>query len=372
MRTVSRALAGLVVTGLAVTCSATVALGADVQLPAVTGMSAVGRVELALTDADRRDPFATDGRARELAVWLWNPAAEGSSGAPAPYLPPTWADLINGAGILSTDLHQVGTRSIADAPLDGRPPVVVLQPGLGQPVAIYTALAEELASHGYAVVGINPTESALVVFPDGHVVPPAPAGDIDLALLSDVPGWYDAAARIAAVWVADAAFVVESLAADPPTIGALDFDRVAYLGHSMGGATAFEACHRDARCSAAVDLDGTLWTEVRHTGLRAPNLVIRHDQAGACNAFCEAADADFAAVKTEGGSEQYAITGSQHQDFTDLGLLRGPDDALPLGPIEPERMTVITRDLVRSFLDEYVRGTPAAFAEAVGRYPEVG
>ena len=343
-------------------------------LPAVTGTSVVGRTELALTDATRPDPFATDGRARELAVWIWYPAVEDASGAQAPYLPPTWADLANSAGVVSQDLNAVGTNSVANAPLDGRPPVVMLLPGLGQPVAAYSALAEDLASHGYAVVGINPTGStAVVVFPDGHVVPATAAGGIDPALLSDIPGWYAEAARITDVWVADAAFVVETLAASPPAIGALDFHDVAYIGHSMGGAAAFEACRQDARCGAAVDLDGTLWTEVRHTGLTAPNLVLRHDAAGECDGFCEAASADFATVKAAGDSQQFAVTGSQHMDFSDYGLLRGPKDTLlPVGPIDAERMTLIMRDLVRSFLDEHLGDAPAGtFAEAVVRYPEL-
>lgn len=168
-------------------------------------------------------------------------------------------------------------------------------------------------------------------------------------------------------------FVVAALAAHPPPIGALDFDHVAYLGHSMGGAASFEACRQDPRCAAAVDLDGTLWTGVRQTGLPVPNLVLRHDQSGACDGFCEAASADFATVEAAGGSRQLSVTGSQHMDFSDLGLLRGPDDTqLPLGPIGPERMTLITRDLVRTFLDEQVRGAPAgSFAEAAARHPEL-
>ena len=338
----------------------------------MTGTSVVGRTELALTDAARPDPFAADGRARELAVWIWYPAVAGSSGAAAPYLPPTWADLANSAGIVSQDLNAVGTNAIADARLDGTPPVVVLLPGLGQPVAAYSALAEDLASHGYAVVGINPTGSALVEFPDGHVVAPTALGGIDPALSSDIPAWYEAAASIADVWVADAAFVVETLAADPPAIGALDFAHVAYLGHSMGGAASFEACRQDARCAAAVDLDGTLWTDVRHTGLTTPSLVLRHDPAGECDGFCEAASADFATVEAAGNSQQYSVAGSQHMDFSDYGLLRGPGDMLPVGPIDAERMTLITRDLVRSFLDEHLGGAAAgALEEAVARYPEL-
>jgi len=122
-----------------------------------------------------------------------------------------------------------------------------------------------------------------------------------------------------------------------------------------------------------VDLDGTLWTDVRHTGLTAPSLVLRHDASGECDGFCEAAGADFATFEAAGDSQQYSVAGSQHMDFSDLGLLRGPDDTLlPVGPIDAERMTLITRDLVRSFLGEHVGGAPSgALAEAVGRYPEL-
>jgi pimeloyl-ACP methyl ester carboxylesterase len=212
------------------------------------------------------------------------------------------------------------------------------------------------------------------VFPDGHVVAPSALGGIDPALSSDIPAWYDAAALIADVWVADAAFVVETLDANPPAIGALDFAQVAYLGHSMGGAASFEACRQHARCAAAVDLDGTLWTDVRHTGLTTPSLVLRHDPSGECNRFCEAASADFATVEAAGNAQQYSVAGSQHMDFSDYGLLRGPDDtSLPVGPIDTGRMTLMTRDLVRAFLDEHVGDAPAgAFAEAVGRYPVLG
>jgi pimeloyl-ACP methyl ester carboxylesterase len=373
IRGASRLLVGLVLSIAGITAPSAVMAAEELTFPPVTGTSIVGRTELALTDAGRSDPFATDGNPRELAVWIWYPAVEGSTGTAAPYLPPTWADLVNSAGVVSRDLNTVRTSAIAGAQLEGQPPVVVLLPGLGQPVAAYSALAEDLASHGYAVVGINPTGSGLVVFPDGHVVAPTDLGGIDPALSSDVPGWYAAAERIADVWAADAAFVTETLAASPPAIGALDFDHVAYVGHSMGGAAAFEACRQDERCAAAVDLDGTLWTDVRQTGLTVRNLVLRHDQSGECDGFCEAANTDFATVEAAGHSQQYAIAGSQHMDFSDLGLLRGPDDTLlPVGPIDAERMTLITRDLVRSFLDEHLgRASAGTLADAVARYPEL-
>lgn len=369
LRLVGRLVFGLVVAIVALTALSAVMRVQSRTLPAITGSSAVGRTEITLTDDARPDVFATDGRRRELAVWIWYPAVALSTGAKAPYLPAAWAPLVNNYWAYSQDYNAVHTNSIADAPLDGSPPVVVLMPGLGQPVASYSSLAEDLASHGFAVVGINPTGSVDVVFPDGHLVAATPLGTV---AGGDVPSWYASAARVAEVWAADAAFVVRSLADNPTKIGSLDFSHVAYLGHSLGGAASFEACRQDARCAAAVDLDGTLWTDVRRTGLMAPNLILRAAPTDSCDAFCRAAAVDFESVKGAGNSEQLAIAGSKHMDYGDVGLMWGPPNRLSLGAIDPGRMNVITRDVVRSFLDENVRGAPAgSFAAATARYPEL-
>jgi dienelactone hydrolase len=364
---------GRIVLGLVVGILIFVGFSAVMRLqprtvPAVTGASAVGRTELALRGSARGDPFATDGRTRELAVWIWYPAV-GGLGAAAPYLPPAWSPLVNNMGPLSQDLNAVHTNSIANGKLDGRPPVVVLMPGLGQPVASYTALAEDLASHGYAVVGINPTESIDVVFPDGHVVPATQQGTVAGAT---VDAWYASAARVTNVWVADAQFVVKTLSASPPWIGALDFDHVAYLGHSLGGAASFEACRQDPRCAAAANLDGTLWTDVRHTGLSAPSLLLQHDSSAGCDAFCARAAMGFAKVEALPNANRFTVAGSQHMNFSDVGLWWGPANKLALGSIDADRMNVITRDLVRSFLDVHLRDAPAStFAAAITRSSEL-
>ena len=127
------------------------------------------------------------------------------------------------------------------------------------------------------------------------------------------------------------------------------------------------------RCSAAVDLDGTLWTSVRHDGVRAPSLLVQAAIPAPCESFCAAAAADFAAVEAKGNLERVAIAGSKHTDFTDLGLMCGPLTRLAsLGSIDSGRMTLISRDLVRSFLDEHTGRAPAGtFAAATARYTEL-
>jgi dienelactone hydrolase len=371
LRGVGRVLVGVVAAIVIFVAFSAVMRVQAVTLPDPTGPMAVGRTEISLNDTERVDPFFADGRTRELAVWIWYPAVQAASGAPALYVPEAWAPLVNVdvPAVLSQDLTAVRTNSAQNAALVGRPPVVVLMPGLGEPVASYSALAEDLASHGYAVIGINPTGSADVVFPDGHVVGATAAGSVNEAAIDQ---WYNSAARVANVWADDAAFVVRTLSATPPDVGAFDFEHVAYIGHSMGGAAAFEACARNAGCGAAVDMDGTLWTDVRNAALEAPTLLLQDDQAGECNAFCQRAAPDFDRVMAADNAERFAIAGSSHMNYSELGLMWGPANAFVLGTIDADRMGVITRDLVRSFLDGHVRGLPAsAFAEASVRYAEV-
>jgi dienelactone hydrolase len=363
-----------IVVGVAVSA---VARGQDRQLAMPTGSSAVGRIELALTDSARVDPFASDGRKREIAVWIWYPTAKGNTAATAPYLPKAWADAANNVNgplsVLFQDNNAVRTNSIASAPLQGKsPPVVVLMPGLGNSIAEYTELAEDLASHGYAVVGVNPTESSEVVeFPDGHLVYGTMAGSI---AETNIDAWYASASRLVSVWVDDASFVVTTLAKSPPTIGALDFSRIAYVGHSLGGNASFEACGRDARCVAAVTLDGTIFSQIARAGLKVPGLIMQANTKAPCDDFCQRRTDDFKALTLAGPVRDLAVNGAEHLNFSDNSVLFMPvlRPVGQLGSIDGARGVLITRDVVRAFVDQGVRGTPSStFDATVARYGEL-
>ena len=379
LRRIARGL-GLLVVGLLVVIvvaagASAVARGQARQLATPTGSFAVGRVELAFTDPARPDPFSGSGHARELPVWIWYPTAKGNTTATAPYLPKAWADAANNvngaAGIFLQDINAVRTNSIEGAPLQGsNPPVVVLMPGLGPSVAEYTELAEDLASHGYAVVGVNPSGSADVVgFPDGHLVYGSPAGHI---AETNVDAWYAAAARVVGVWVDDASFVVSALAKSPPAIGTLDFSHIAYVGHSLGGNASFEVCARDSRCVAAVNLDGTIFSQVRRSGLKVPGLIMQADDKTPCDEFCQRKKDGFKELTQSGPVRVIAVTGAEHYNFTDWSVLYAPvlHPAGQLGSIDGARAMVITRDVVRAFVDHRLRGAPT-FEETVRRYREL-
>jgi len=191
---------------------------------------------------------------------------------------------------------------------------------------------------------------------------------------TNIDAWYATAARVVGVWADDASFVVSTLAKTAPAIGALNFSRVAYVGHSLGGNASFEVCARDTRCVAAVNLDGTIFSDVRRSGLRVPGLILQADDKVPCDSFCERKKEGYRALTGSGPVRALAVTGAEHYNFTDWSAFYAPvlGPVGQLGSIDGARAIVITRDVVRAFLDQALRGTPASTFEAtVGRYGEV-
>src|SRR5437764_1349235 len=80
------------------------------------------------------------------------------------------------------------------------------------------------------------------------------------------------------------------------------------------------------------------------------------------------------ATPSWGPMQDFAVNGAEHLNFTDNSVLYMPvlHPVGQLGSIDGARGIVITRDMVRAFLDQGIRGTPASIFEAtVGRYGEL-
>ncbi len=135
----------------------------EVTLPAPTGPFAVGRAAFAWVDDAHTDALApAPGTRRELFVWIWYPAAAGQSAATVDdYMPAPWRAADAPPPIfrlLTRDLSRVHGHSIRHAgvaPQQRAYPVVILRAGASGDVTNYTTLAEDLASHGYFVVGFD-------------------------------------------------------------------------------------------------------------------------------------------------------------------------------------------------------------------------
>src|SRR5437016_5217309 len=151
----------------------------ELTLPTPTGSFAVGRAIHDWTDDANLDPLApAPGAKRELLVWIWYPSTAEQSSAMDDYIPAQMRAAAGPPGgplrFLTRDLSKVhghSTRNADVSPQQRSYPVVIMRAGASAGVLNYTTLAEDLASHGYVVVGFDaPYRTSVVVFPDGRVM----------------------------------------------------------------------------------------------------------------------------------------------------------------------------------------------------------
>jgi pimeloyl-ACP methyl ester carboxylesterase len=264
--------------------------------------------------------------------------------------------------MLSTrGLERTVVHAVDDTPLsDERPrfPVLLFSPAFGQMPTEYTALLEDIASHGYVVVGINPSYfTPVTVFPDGR------QAGFHLTWDTILEDYFP-------TWVADMTFVLDQVAkldaeAGGPFSGRLDTTRVGAFGHSYGGAAAAGACHLDPRIKAGIDLDGSPRGHPFAWRLEQPFMLVQSWPArGREGRFCRS-------LKI---GHRFAIEGSKHRAFSDEVLLPIPDPAREelVGTISGPRMVRVTSDLVRAFFDVYLNGAISPLlADPSSVYPEI-
>jgi pimeloyl-ACP methyl ester carboxylesterase len=238
--------------------------GVGLSIPRPTGRHPVGVRSTFVLDPARTEP--TSGGPRAIPVHVWYPAKH-SQGSSAPYFSaPVQAAIEQGIGV-PTGLFDIDPHATLDAParrhLRG---VLLFTGGFATPVALYTGLISELASHGYAVVAFDhPHETFVVEQPDGSLIP------IDLA--DDAGPGRDCSSSPSACPVFEARLGdigVVLGAIDDLVQGARPRTPVGIFGHSNGGAAAAVAIRRHPQIQAGVNLDGFIPPELITAGLDRP------------------------------------------------------------------------------------------------------
>jgi dienelactone hydrolase len=350
------------------------ALGHTAYLPVPTGRCPVGTTSLWLTDTSRPDPWAARVNTRELMVSLWYPATP-SDGRRAKYMTPAESELqLSSRGITAVApdaLSTVQVNAVSDAPPAGRQralPLVVLSPGFTNSRSVLTALAEDLASHGYVVAGIDHTyESFATAFPDGRVTT-----CLARETRRSGEGFWE---KLVAGRAADVSFVLNELTgAHPAWPGAalIDRSRIAMAGHSIGGGAAIAALVADSRIRAGIDMDGTIPTPIPDHGLSRPFLFLGKQSSytpgsgGAVTTW----ERDWRLLT--GWKRWLLVAGAIHASFTDLALL-ADQVGIDVGAGLPgARCLDITRAYVRAFFDQHLQDKPQALLDQLSpHYPEV-
>jgi dienelactone hydrolase len=348
--------------------------GQTPYLPEPTGPQPVGTTSVYLKDVSRPDPWAPGVNARELMVSLWYPA-EPSDGPRASYMTPKESELQltsrDITGIPPDALSTVRTNAVSHAPPAGRQhahPLVVLSPGFTNSRSALTALAEDLASHGYVVAGIDHTyESFATAFPDGRVTT-----CLARETRRHSTGFWE---KAVAGRAADVSFVLNELTgAHPvwPGAGLIDPSLVAMAGHSLGGASAIPAMLADSRILAGIDMDGSTHATIPASGLSRPFVFLgkqsNYTQGSGGSATSWERDWNL----MTGWKRWLVVAGAVHASFTDLGLLADQVGIDTGAALPGARALDITRAYVRACFDQHLRSSPQALLDQPSpRYNEV-
>jgi len=361
-------------------------------LPIPTGEYVVGRTSFHWVDSSRTDSLSPYPHTkRELVVWIWYPASTTGSGSTVEYLPAEWEEALDEqAGVISKFWARDGARihphSVESAILsDKQPtfPILLMKSGIGTMAIDYTTYAEELASHGYVVVGNDaPYSTWLVRFPDGRVVRRTSEGNPGEAeYFSDSRDRI--MNRLINIWTDDTRFVLNkleqlnALESSNQFWGRLDVQSVGVFGHSFGGATAAQFCFDDYRCKAGVDIDGAPYGSVIENGLKKPFMFLLADHEDETDSVSMQIKSNIESIynSSPGKHIWISLRGANHFNFSDMPFqsefltsrLFGAT-----GSIGGRRGLEIASVCLRTFFDEHLKGQlPSSIRELSKNYPEI-
>jgi len=352
---------------------------AELTLPRPTGRFTIGRATFVWTNDALTDDLAPEpGTKRTVFVWMWYPASTAGRAAAAPYLPAAWRQAQTDSlgtlmrEFLNRDPTRIRTNSVIDPAVSSEQvsyPVVIMRPGGGALSIDFTTLAEDLASHGYFVVGFDaPYRTGFVVFPDGRIVRRVSANNPETMSYESARQLAD---RLLPMWTADTAFVVDQLerlnASDPSGrfTGKLAIARLGLFGHSFGGATALQFCHDDSRCIAGADIDGMPFGSVIREGASQPFLFLLSDHTREA-ATVEGREVinDIHSVYNHLRSSRHVvmIRGANHFTFSDQMVVKNSlfirALLLVTGGPSALRGLAIARAYLHTFFDIYLKDGP--------------
>lgn len=388
------------------------------KLPAPTGDYGIGVQYVYLTDEGRAEPFLKDASAkRQLAVKIYYPAARDADKPYAAYfhdsrgLVEAFAAGYHMPAFLFKQLTLVKTHAREGVPVSDRQasyPVVLFSHGGGTTMEAHVAQCEDLASHGYVVAAVDHTYVASAAELPGRVVT-----DRDATASFDEG---DPLAAITQIMADDDSFVIDELAeinaggADALLKGKLNLQAIGVVGHSLGGAAAYNLAVRDPRIKAAVNLDGAVYVAPDASKRTAPLLMLANDEfhVQAISAreplmkkWADMPDDERKSVATAYGSQQayeeiyerqrlaiagladtlkasgnlYSIEGSAHMKMSDIGLYIGNGFRRFIGingSTSSEQCLAIVRAATLTFLDQRLKREPDASMESVlHRYPKL-
>ena len=392
-------------------------------LPKPTGQYAVGVKDFHWIDTNRKETLNDDPAHpnRELMVSIWHPTQGKPSNKPttpyAPYLIEYFKknNKLLWIMALSRPIYSYAKPNATIIQNGKAFPIIIFSHGDGGTCDSNTAHCEELASHGYVVVGISHTyQSGVVKFPDGRI-----ADSTKDFLGTENKNFMERRKitdhEVTNIWVSDVRFVLDQLKKinqekESTFLNRLDLENIGMFGQSMGGSTSVQSCRRDSRIKACVNLDGSLFgTDVIKSfdkpfmGIFAGDSVKIVDQLlttqkdwprfriTSTNEAKMVISRYLAAAKLLSkniGHDAYVfiVNNAGHIDFTDVTFCKsasltsrlvakfrlGLKSDFGVGSIDSFKVTKIVNSYLVNFFDKYLKNQTSELLDGDGkRYAEV-
>ncbi|AJE49646.1 alpha/beta hydrolase family protein [Paenibacillus polymyxa] len=382
------------------------------KLPEPTGEFKVGTQTFHFVDTNREEIFdeAREGK-RELMVQVWYPA-QTSTGKYAPFIPDTQILRYMAANyglpeFTFQHLKYVSSHAYSGAEVSSVQtsyPLILANPGNGSSRFLNTSQAENLASHGYIVAVIDHTYNTFATeFPDGRITT-STTNDL-FSPDHDYQTSRGNRDKLGKVLTGDVAFALDQFefiqSGQIPSHlkGRIDLGHVGVFGHSIGGATAYDASY-DPRIAVGIDLDGGLYRLRDREGLRKPFLFINSEsyfeklkmvmdnrvytdaelnRMGSTREWEDQVTEDkklelerMRETVDEGGQVLY-IENTEHLNFADVQFISPIFKMLGItGKIAPERANSVINAYMLDFFDMYLKNQGGILMKGPdNRFPEV-
>lgn len=357
----------------------------------------VGTAVYHFIDNDRPDEYSADPTDhRELMVQLWYPSEAETREDAVPYIRDVTAITQGLEQALSfpawtlSHLGLVETHAYSNARLSSmeqKYPILIFSHGMTGFRNQNTFQIEELASHGYIVVGIDHAyDAAATVYPDGR----------EVLINKHQPSGFAALDEHMTLWTQDVSFVLNRLEQlnrqdeQERFTGRLDLERIGMFGHSYGGATAAQMLLKDSRIKAAINMDGTLYGDpMPSTGINKPYLQMNGEKSIDKSIFDNSLDQAMAQSghtreyyedfweetvrrrtnALQGGGYTMTIPHTSHMSYTDFHLF---SPLLPNPGEDPESVHRIINEVSVAFFDQHLKGIRHnAMDELSKKYPDI-
>jgi len=345
-----------------------------ITLPAPTGPYAVGTTTQYWADPSRDEWFTPEDPEdiRELVVQIWYPTLSTWKGTRAPYIDhlkirtAAIGDAGGFPGFLASYLELTQTNAWMEAPplAEAAPfPLVLISHGITGMRSLHTAMAENLASHGYVVAALDHSYDAnLTVFPDGHTAD----------YRSDLTAHPDSASirhRQLDTRVKDILFLMDQFGKIEEgeighrLTGYLDLNRIGVLGHSYGGSTCIQAAKLDSNIRACLALDGwinPLPDSTVTSGIDQPFLFLGRPSWEQSDYPSNYTLLKKLLKKNQPDQQWITIEGTEHLDFTDVPLFSPHiSRLLEVGTRNHREVVTLVNQIALEFFDQSLRHIPS-------------